>query len=60
MIAGLEQVLGVTAKIEQPSRAARRRAADLGEIDKARALLGYNPSTLLHGWSGSLRGMATA
>ena len=46
MIAGLEQVLGVTAKIdrlpEQPGDVPQTWA----NIDKARALLGYNPNTL--------------
>ena len=46
MIAGLEQVLGVTAKIdrlpEQPGDVPQTWA----DIDKARALLGYNPNTL--------------
>ena len=45
MIAGLERVLGVAARIErhpeQPGDVPRTWA----NVDKARALLGYNPST---------------
>jgi UDP-glucuronate 4-epimerase len=45
MIAGLEQVLGVTAKIDRHPEQAGDVPQTWANIDKARALLGYNPGT---------------
>lgn len=46
MIAGLEQVLGVAATIDRRPEQPGDVPQTWANIDKARALLGYNPSTL--------------